>query len=102
MEILPSLQKIVFLVLKKEGAMSPEGVLFGAKYTKVMDSFVYGNDGSSLEVATSMVVKARDPLMCIKRKLSSVLNLEIGKQAGTLATIEVKAPSMAVQKRLPS
>lgn len=58
-----------------------------------MDDFISGNDESTLEVVTLVVVKARNPFLPIKKKIDPTLNLKMGRQtASVLAIVEVEAP----------
>lgn len=66
-----------------------------------MDKFVSSKEGSMLELAAHLPLKAMDPFLQIKKKMDPVLNLEVGIQVtNALAIIEAGAPK-PIQKKPP-
>lgn len=73
--------------------------MFWAKCSRILGSFVLKKDESKLELAMPILVKARDPFLRIRKKMSPALSLDVGKQSA-LAITEEKAPT-PVQKKAP-
>lgn len=67
----------------------------------MIDTFASRKDDSPLEVVISVVVKARHPFLR-KEKMGPILVPKMGMQARHLAIVNLKAPLIFIQKRLPS